>query len=216
LVAWAKPMSSSDHSKEVVRAWNVPEVKSGRGDSQMASNLTPSEKRERQEQLDRLKEAAQKEGLALGMAEAQKMLSTNTTTIANILNALTEPMQSIGDEVEKQLVDLAVAISRQIVRRELKLDPSQVIAVVREALSILPIASQGIRVYLHPEDSKLINEIIKLNATEQKWQLIDEPLMTRGGCRVETDSAQVDATIEARIASIAAEIMGGERQHDAE
>jgi len=42
---------------------------------------------------------------------------------------------------------------RQLIRREVKLDPGQIVGVVREALGILPISARNIRVVLHPEDA---------------------------------------------------------------
>jgi len=52
------------------------------------------------------------------------------------------------------------------------------------------------------------------NVTERKWELVENLAMQRGGCHIETDIASVDATIESRVAAIAARIMGGERSDD--
>jgi flagellar assembly protein FliH len=89
-----------------------------------------------------------------------------------------------------------------------------VIGVVKEALNALPAAGQNIKLHLHPEDSKLVADTMLANANERKWELVDNPLIQRGGCRIETDSSNVDATIESRVAAIAVRIMGGERAND--
>ena len=46
-----------------------------------------------------------------------------------------------------------MALARQIVRRELKTDPTQIIGIIREAIGALPVAARDVRVHLHPEDA---------------------------------------------------------------
>ena len=53
-------------------------------------------------------------------------------------------------EVERELLTLAMALARQIVRRELKTDPTQIIGIIREAIAALPVAAREVRVHLHP------------------------------------------------------------------
>jgi len=46
-------------------------------------------------------------------------------------------------------------------------------------------------------------------------EIKEDPTLARGGCKVETDTSQIDASMESRIAEIAAEVLGGERRDDA-
>jgi flagellar biosynthesis/type III secretory pathway protein FliH len=38
--------------------------------------------------------------------------------------------------------------------------------------------------------------------------------LVRGDCRVETESSYIDASIEARLSAIAANMLGDDRRHD--
>lgn len=135
--------------------------------------------------------------------------------LGQLLHALAEPLQSLDDAVEESLVHLAIAIARQLVRRELKADPGQVVAVIREALSALPVSSRNVRLYLHPEDAHLVRETLTLDTQESpSWEMLEDPMLTRGGCRVESDSSRIDASVEGRIASVIAHVLGGERKGD--
>ena len=49
-----------------------------------------------------------------------------------------------------------MALARQIVRRELKTDPTQIIGIIREAIAALPVAARDVRVHLHPEDAAVV------------------------------------------------------------
>ena len=112
------------------------------------------------------------------------------------------------------MVKLSIGIASQIIRREIKLDPGQVIAAVREAINILPLSSQKINLYLHPEDAELVRSVLSLDEMSPSWSVIEDPLITRGGCKVDTDVSHVNATVENRLAAVIATTLGGERERD--
>ena len=47
---------------------------------------------------------------------------------------------------------------------------------------------------------------------EPAWVTIEDPLITKGGCRVTTDNSSIDASAEARLKSVISQITGDERQ----
>ncbi|RMG30702.1 MAG: flagellar assembly protein FliH, partial [Gammaproteobacteria bacterium] len=49
---------------------------------------------------------------------------------------------------------------------------------------------------------------------ERDWKLVEDPTLSRGGCRVETESSRIDATVEQRLHAVLARFLGGERQGD--
>ncbi len=153
-----------------------------------------------------------KEGLAAGKLEINKTVQHLNT----VVNALAKPFEELDDKVEEELVILVIAIAKQLIRRELKTDPGQVIGVVRECTSSLPVASQNIRLFLHPDDAAIIRDELVPAEGEPAWKIMEEPTMARGGCRVVTDTSRVDATVETRLNSIITRFMGGERQADDE
>ena len=108
-------------------------------------------------------------------------------------------------------MQLAVTIARQLVRRELRMDPAQVIAIIRETVALLPAAARDVRVHLHPEDASVVREKLATPGADRAWTIVEDPVMTRGGCRVTTDTAQIDARLETRIQSIMAAMLGEER-----
>jgi flagellar assembly protein FliH len=150
------------------------------------------------------------EGLASGQGEVQQ----KARLLSDMLQSLAQPFQMLDDEVEEEMLSLALVIARQLVRRELKTDPGQVIAVVREALAALPVASRNVRVCLHPEDAVLVREALNPGSSEQDWLLVEDPTLSRGDCRVVTDVSQVEATLERRLAAVVAQLFGGEREQD--
>jgi flagellar assembly protein FliH len=151
-----------------------------------------------------------KEGFTVGQAE----LKSQAQRMREIINTLTTPLAEVDDQVIEELVKLAAAIAKHLVRREFKMDPGQIIAIIREAVGQLPMATRNIRLELHPEDAVVVRQALTLEEDGQSWQIVETPIMTRGGCRVVTDTSQVDATLEARYTAIVAALLGGEREDD--
>lgn len=172
-------------------------------------------------QLEALEEEARAEGYAKGLAEgraqAAEELGHRVAEVEALLDALARPLQDLDAEVEHQLVELAMAVARQLVRRELRSRPDEVIGVVRQALSALPASARHVRVHLHPEDAALVKSALKPGegGHEHAWEIREDAMLTRGGCLVNAESSQVDARVETRLGAVIAAIMGGARDDDA-
>ena len=96
----------------------------------------------RQAEIDRGYEA----GVSAGRAELQKQndaLAAQVARLDAILSLLARPLPTLEGEVEQQLVLLALAVGKQLARRELKADPGQIAALIREAVGRLPAAARS-------------------------------------------------------------------------
>jgi len=183
--------------------WQVPEVGPG----------GPTAR-----QLEELQRAAWEEGFAAGRREGlergEAEVRARVAALERVLDTLAAPLAEVDEAVERELVALAVAMARQIVRRELRTDPGEVVAAVREALAALPAGAREVRVVLHPEDAALVRERLAGGGRERAWTIEEDPALTRGGCRVVTPTSEVDATLEHRLGAVIARVLGGERDGD--
>ncbi|MGH8188471.1 MAG: FliH/SctL family protein, partial [Steroidobacteraceae bacterium] len=153
-------------------------------------------------------------GLAAARAETQQLLNQAQAQVASleqILGALAQPLKDLDQRVQDQLVQLAVTVARQLVRRELRIDPAQVIGIIRETVALLAPGTRDVRVHLHPEDATVVREKLAAPGAERAWTIVEDPVMTRGGCRVMTDTAHIDARLETRLHSIMTAVLGEER-----
>jgi len=154
------------------------------------------------------------EGLALAekeMRQQLQQLQARIERLDSIVGTLARPLQELDAVVEDQLVQLALTVARHLVRRELRIDPSQVIAIVRETVALLPATTRDVRVHLHPEDATVVREKLAAPTGERVWTIVEDPVMSRGGCRVTTDTAQIDARLETRIGTVVSALLGEER-----
>jgi flagellar assembly protein FliH len=156
------------------------------------------------------------DGYAQGLEKGQAEIRQQVAYLQSLMMTLATPLHELDKQVVDDLVQLAMAVVRQMVRRELKLSPGEVVAVVKEALGQLPVSAGDVRLELHPEDAALVrNALSGVDAeTQAPWRIVEDPVLSRGGCRVSTENSRIDATVESRINSAIAAAMGGERQVD--
>jgi flagellar assembly protein FliH len=165
-----------------------------------------------------LHQEAYDEGFELGrnrgIEEGEAEIGQQAERFERLVAALAEPFAVLDDEVVNSVADLAILIARHLVRRELKIDPGEIVAVVRDTMQHLPVAVRNPRIRMHPDDVEIVANALAIGEESRSWRLQPDPLVTRGGCIVETDSSRVDASVEARLAAIVSKMFGGEREGD--
>ena len=156
------------------------------------------------------------EGYKKGLQEAQHEIQQRCTELDKILNFMHRPLDDLDDKVTDQLFHLAMAVTGQLIRRELHTEPGEIVAVVREAMSSLPIAERRVNIHLQPDDAALVRDALSLTHTDdaQPWHIIEDPLLSRGGCKLQAGQSYIDASIETRLNRIIATLLGGERTSD--
>lgn len=154
--------------------------------------------------------AGYSEGLERGAAEQRH----RAEVLDGVLRELTAPLAELDEEMVESVGELALLIARHLVRRELKATPGEVVGVVRETLRHLPVATRGTTIHLNPEDVDIVRNALALGDDAGSWRLEPDPLVTRGGCVVETETSRIDASVETRLAQIASKMFGGERESD--
>jgi flagellar assembly protein FliH len=210
-------------SQEEIRQWKPPEmirsatdvsVQEARGSLLTAEQLEQVQSQAYKEGFERGKKDGFAHGHKEAMAGAKNEISQKAAQMDELLSALNTPFKELDEQVERELVSLTISMVRQLVRREVKLDPNHIIGVVREALSLLPVSARNISLVLHPEDAKLVREIFDVSDKELGWSIVEDPVLGRGGCKVITDTSQIDATLESRLAAMITTLLGGERNVD--
>jgi flagellar assembly protein FliH len=165
-----------------------------------------------------LQAEAYKEAFAQGLAEGREAgrgdVRAAVERLSGMFHDLARPFEQLDADVERELLTLAMALARQIVRRELKTDPTQIIGIIRDAIAALPVAARDVRVHLHPEDAVVMRENLAPTSSERAWVIVEDPVMARGGCQITTANSRIDARLETRLNTIVSELMGTDRHTD--
>lgn len=197
-------MSDSPAEKTATR-WDVPAIDGGGGKGYMTAGRLEAIQKEAYEE-------AWSKGHAAGMAAGEQAAKDRIERLDQLLIALARPFDELDEQIEKQLLDLAMTVTRQLFRREIRDNPTHVIGVVREAIQALPIASRNVQVHLHPDDAAIVREYLAPAEGEPAWAIVEDPLASKGGCQVTTDNSQIDAGAETRLNALIQSIAGDERQ----
>jgi len=174
------------------------------------------------EEIEQLQKEAQQEGYDVGFEEGRQAglkagqadIEQQLKYLEQIMISLNTPLKDLDQQIENDLMSLVSTMTRQLVRRELKTEPEHVIGAMRAALAVLPISERKLKIYLHPQDMELVKKGLSLDDDGASWQWVEDPLLTRGGCRLETADTLIDATVEARLESVVNKMLGGERSDD--
>lgn len=198
-------MSEADAAGTAAKRWDIPSIDGSSGSGYLtAGRLEDLQK----EAYDEAFQRGHRDGLEAGQLE----LRQRTARFDELLRALSKPFDRLDETVEKQLVELSMAVVGQLFRRELRQDPSHIIGIVREAIRLLPIASRDIQVCLHPDDAALVRESLSPSEGAPAWAIVEDPLIERGGCKVTSETSQIDAQADSRLKALIASIVGDERR----
>ena len=193
--------------------FELPEFALAEGDDEYAA-LDATHKRAHRAGFAEGRDQGFREGYRDGEAAGGDAVRAAVASLGAVLDVLAAPLEQLDSEVEQSLVGLTTAIVRQLVRRELKADPGQILATVREGAAALPVSVREVHLWLQPEDAALVRANLSVDGPNASRHLHEDPLVSRGGCRIETGESHVDATVEGRLAAVISQVFGGERNDD--
>ncbi len=233
-------VSSADLSAISVNAWLPPSIdKAGhlvaaapREERRPVENKTPEEQVDAgyQEGLTQGRiegialgkkeglQLGQEEGLAKGLQEgmqrAQKEVDAKIAAMDELMTHLTHAMNEQDYMLEQALLNVVTAIARTVVGRELEIDSSHILNVVRQALGALPPSRDNVKIFVNPADVNVLEEA-KERAGEN-WRTLPDEAVSKGGCRVETDQSLVEFTVERRFETMIEQLLDKQLQGEPE
>lgn len=141
-------------------------------------------------------------GLEAASVRGEDMLARLVQSVADLQMVRADMLR----RTERQVVELAVAIARKVVHRELSLDPSLLLTMARVALDRLA-DTTGATVHLHPHDhaSALRHGAPGLPGGVA---LVADQTIPRGGCLVRSDAGVIDLTVDLQIDEAARVLIG--------
>lgn len=149
-------------------------------------------------QIERMHQQARDEGHAAGYQEGKGQAEAEAQRLQALLEALERELHQFDQSLAQDLLTLSLDIARQMLRQALKVRPELVLSVVQEAIACLPRLNQHAHLLLHPEDAALARASLGERLSHSGWKILEDARIERGGCRLETASSEVDATLPGR------------------
>jgi flagellar assembly protein FliH len=106
----------------------------------------------------------------------------------------------LRQQAESDVVQLALAIARKVLRREMSVDPSAMQALVKVALEKLERQEIG-RVYVHPRQAEAVRAALDSYGA-RAVEVVAEVAKDEGYLVFETNSGRLDASVSAQLEEI--------------
>jgi flagellar assembly protein FliH len=169
--------------------------------------------------LEQITKQAYEEGFAKGQTDGREaglqVFKEKVLQVDAVINALRAKSEQFDEQVTQQLLEMTISIAKQIIRRELTTHPDEIMAVIQEAIALMPDHSANLTLKLHPEDALLVKEIYDMqDSSNLSWKLFEDPAIQRGGCILTSDTSEINAELDKRIQTLVTQLIGGDRNDD--
>jgi flagellar assembly protein FliH len=152
-------------------------------------------------------EQGERAGAEAGAKRAEAMLRR----LADTIQELAEVRRTMIRETERQMVQLAMAIARRVVRREVAIDSDLTLTMARVALERLG-DSTAVTIRLHPDDFEATCRQREALFAGSHVTVAPDSAVSRGGCLVQSDFGYVDASVDAQFQELARALLVEEGQ----
>lgn len=144
-------------------------------------------------------------GEQAGRQEGLKKIKTLEKVLSSMLDELKTLRQDTVKSAEQDILKIALAVARRILRQEVSHDPDRILGYIREAAKKIGPA-ESLLIRLHPQDLERIAreraEIIR-SIEGLKWlKLQPAPELLPGECVIEGRDRTLDARIDSQLRTI--------------
>ncbi|MCG7499152.1 flagellar assembly protein FliH [Vibrio sp. Of7-15] len=145
----------------------------------------------------------QQVGHAEGVASGQEEIAEKVASLVKLSDQFAEPLQTLNAQVERQIVDMVLTLTREIVHVEVQTNPQCILEALKESVTALPVANREIKILLNPQDHKVVLDAYGNSELDQRqWQLVCEPALNVGDIQIEAGDSSVSFLVEERIRSV--------------
>lgn len=150
-------------------------------------------------------EEAYARGRREGLDEARQELESATQALAQAVEEISRLRDILAKNSRTDMLRLVMAIAEQVILREVNVAPETVLSIIENALQASVRADQY-RVHINPADLELVSKQKPLFLASisglRNLSVEADQTITRGGCRIESELGDVDATIETQLETI--------------
>lgn len=189
---------SVEHEHESTRVSRAASVEENRESLHLQSEI-----RRLQEHTTQLFDKGVAEGMRRAEAEFEESRNELLERLVSGITQLAQLRASIYRDAEQDLLRLSLAIARRVLRREIGIDPSALLGVVRAALERLD-SSEIRRVRAHPALIEPIRSLMQQRAELQRFEIQADGSLQPGDMMFETNRGVLDASLDRQLGEIEA------------
>lgn len=139
------------------------------------------------------------------MNAAAARLDSSAQALATALAEVSQLRVQLAQSSRDDMLRLVMAIAEQIIQHEVSIHTNIINQVITEALKA-SVRADHYRIKVNPADLAAVNEhkpLFLASISGLKNLIVEaDALVTAGGCRIESDLGEVDATLETQLAAV--------------
>ena len=222
---WKRGGASSGSPKGAAAKASLPEA---RDERELARQQAEEIVRQAQAEAARIEQEAYDRGVAKGEAEGRaagkEEYEAKVHQFALFLDTLQNQRAEVLGRYEREMLTLITTMVDRLVQHEVSVNPLVIQACLQQAMTFV-VENSLVKVHLNSEDLHRIKEISLENPAlfegKNRVQLVEDPVISQGGCLLKTGFGEIDATLEsckaklyeaveqAFLAALAADAAGG-------
>jgi flagellar assembly protein FliH len=138
------------------------------------------------------------EGRAEGLAQGRAEGAAEVDHLRQVALQLGQEAARADQAIAGDVLDLALDLAKAMLKTALAVRPELVAPIVSEAIRYLPSLQQPALLMLNPLDAAIVKTQMQDELDKAGWRIVEDAQIQRGGCRIDTATNQIDATIDAR------------------
>jgi flagellar assembly protein FliH len=146
-------------------------------------------------------EAGRAEGASAARQAMNERLETELARAAKLLEQVAGAGAKLRRQAEEDLVRLAVAIARRVLRRELTVDAEAMLGLVKAAFARID-QREVFQARTDPASEPAVQRIIQSAEAGRRVKLVADPSLRPGSLILETSRGQLDASVETQLDEI--------------
>lgn len=138
------------------------------------------------------------QGQAAGYAQGRAAAAAEQAQLATLVRSLSACVADHEQRLVDEVLDLALVLARQMVGEALAVKREFLLPVVSAALRQLPQNTQRVEIFVNPSDLAIVSEYVANEPLSDRCRFVAHSTIAPGGCRIETEQCEVDATVGSR------------------
>ncbi len=199
-IEWARPPAAGArrtanlYGGEDKQPWDQPAGENG------TESRAAAEQREIAARIEEAYRRGFQEAESAAAREAESQTESAAVRLAHSIADLATFRPRLRRETEVELAELAMAVAKRILRREIQMDPEALLGLVKAGLERVNRA-ELLRVRVHPDFARIVEDYLAKNSSGAVAITADRSL-ERGAAVFETVRGRVDASIDAQLKEI--------------
>ncbi|WP_018132562.1 FliH/SctL family protein [Effusibacillus pohliae] len=170
--------------------------------NRQAETVLQSAQQKAKRMVEEAREAGYESGFADGRAAGEAAYRDKIEQVLAMMRQLEADQKAYAWQSERQLIELACAVAKKIIQKELETDPAWVERTLKSALAELVDRSR-VEVHANPEDIPFLltvrDDLAVGYPPPVELQFVSDLSVEKGGCILRTRHGSVDARIDTQL-----------------